>query len=188
MLHSNNIIPKLVSLILLGSILLSSYGALAQDERAIVKAIQSDLGGEMEHVNPDRSRVDLLTDEYAIEVDYARKWKESIGQSLWYALQTNRKAAIVLIIEGERDFNYVQKLQTTIDHNGLSQSITVIVYPDDFQNTKTLISPSSKVIGGNHWLSTNSNARHNSSCRWFEVSKGRRCRANHGKAAGCCGG
>ena len=36
------------------------------------------LDGEMEYVLKDRTRVDCLTDEYAIEVDFAKKWAESI--------------------------------------------------------------------------------------------------------------
>ncbi|MDA8563008.1 thermonuclease family protein [Mariniblastus sp.] len=40
-----------------------------------------------------------------------------------------------------------------------------------------------------HWLNTNSNVRHNSSCRWFGHTKnGRPCGANEGKGCGKCGG
>lgn len=35
--------------------------------------------------------VDCLTDEYAIEFDFSKKWAEAIGQSLYYASQTYRK-------------------------------------------------------------------------------------------------
>jgi len=39
------------------------------------------------------------------------------------------------------------------------------------------------------WLNTNSNARHNSSCRWFgKTKKGRYCGPREGKACGDCGG
>lgn len=38
------------------------------------------------------------------------------------------------------------------------------------------------------WLNTSSNARHNSSCRWFGKSKrGRYCGPEEGKACGVCG-
>jgi hypothetical protein len=32
------------------------------------------MGGQTEVVLPDKTRVDCLTDEYAIEVDFAPKW------------------------------------------------------------------------------------------------------------------
>jgi hypothetical protein len=39
-----------------------------------------------------------------------------------------------------------------------------------------------------YWLSTNSNKRHNSECRWYEKSKGRACTASEGVACKICGG
>lgn len=44
----------------------------------------------MEVVAPDGTRCDILTDEYAIEVDFANKWAEAIGQALNYAIQFNK--------------------------------------------------------------------------------------------------
>lgn len=66
--------------------------------------------GKAEVVLSDRSRVDVLTDQYAIEIDFAIKWAESIGQSLFYALMTNRKPGIVLIIKAEKDHRYLKRL------------------------------------------------------------------------------
>ena len=45
----------------------------------------------------DGTRVDILTDSYAIEVDWSHKWKESIGQAMWYASVTNKKPGICLL-------------------------------------------------------------------------------------------
>ncbi|MFP4418186.1 MAG: thermonuclease family protein [Chitinivibrionales bacterium] len=43
--------------------------------------------------------------------------------------------------------------------------------------------------GCEYWLNTNSNVRHNSSCKWFEnTSYGRCCDSTEGKACGMCGG
>jgi len=53
---------------------------------------------ETEVVLSDGSRVDLLSDEYAIEVDWAPKWAESIGQSVHYGLLTGRKPAVILLL------------------------------------------------------------------------------------------
>jgi hypothetical protein len=46
----------------------------------------------------DGSRVDLLSDDYAIEVDYPKKWAESIGQSLHYAELTGKKPGVILLL------------------------------------------------------------------------------------------
>lgn len=45
----------------------------------------------------DRTRVDCLTDEYAIEYDFSNKWAEAIGQALHYGVMTDSRPAIVLI-------------------------------------------------------------------------------------------
>ncbi len=55
--------------------------------------------GIMEYKNPDKTRVDCLTKDYAVEFDFAEKWAESIGQSLHYELMTGKKAMVVLILE-----------------------------------------------------------------------------------------
>jgi hypothetical protein len=43
-------------------------------------------------------RIDLLTDEYAIEVDRLEKFHEAMGQALHYAKETGRKPAIAIFI------------------------------------------------------------------------------------------
>jgi hypothetical protein len=43
------------------------------------------------------ARIDCLTAEYAIEVDYVDHWAESVGQALYYASATKRKPGIILL-------------------------------------------------------------------------------------------
>jgi len=69
-----------------------------------------ELGGEMEYVLRDRTRVDCLTDEYAIEVDFAKKWAEGIGQTLYYAYMTRKKPAVGLIIDTKKEQRYFNRL------------------------------------------------------------------------------
>ena len=57
----------------------------------------------------DNTRVDCLTDEYAVEVDFAKKWAEAVGQSLHYAEMTGKKPAIVLIA-GKSDSRHLDRL------------------------------------------------------------------------------
>ena len=64
-------------------------------------------GGITEYVLDDGTRVDCLTDEYAIEFDFAPKWAEAVGQSLYYALKTGKKPGIVLILEKEKERRFL---------------------------------------------------------------------------------
>ena len=69
--------------------------------------------GQIEYKLPDSSRIDCLTSEYAIEFDFASKWAESVGQSLYYAQCTHKKPAIVLIMENpNKDSRYLKRLET----------------------------------------------------------------------------
>jgi hypothetical protein len=43
-------------------------------------------------------RIDLLTDDYAIEVDSLEKFHEAIGQALHYARETGKKPGIAFFI------------------------------------------------------------------------------------------
>lgn len=81
------------------------------------------LDGEIEVSLPDGSRCDIVTEEYAIEVEKAANWHESLGQSLNYAFQSNKKAGILLIIHGESDS---LKLMSLITHYQLSISVWTI--------------------------------------------------------------
>lgn len=46
------------------------------------------------------ARVDILTSSEAVEVEWGYKWKESIGQSLLYAIETGRDPAVILLSDG----------------------------------------------------------------------------------------
>lgn len=67
--------------------------------------------GKREFVLWDNTRVDCLTKDYAIEFDFAKKWAESIGQSLYYAKMTGKKPAVVLILSQLEDYKYVKRIE-----------------------------------------------------------------------------
>lgn len=67
--------------------------------------------GRKEAVLWDMTRVDCLTKDYAIEFDFAHKWAESVGQSLYYAEMTKKKPAVVLILEKWSDLKYVKRIE-----------------------------------------------------------------------------
>ena len=66
----------------------------------------SEAGGITEFVLSDRTRVDCLTNEYAIEFDFADKWAEAIGQSLYYAEMTGKKPGIAPIVEDSANMRH----------------------------------------------------------------------------------
>lgn len=74
-----------------------------------------EMKGESEVVLPDKTRADCITDTHAIEVDFANKWQEALGQSLWYAMQTGKKAGIMLILEQPKDNKFWIRLNTVIE-------------------------------------------------------------------------
>lgn len=76
-------------------------------------------GGQMEVVLPDRTRCDCLFETHAVEFDFADKWAEAIGQSLYYAFQTEKRAGIILIMESEDDCIYWNRLISVIDYFNL---------------------------------------------------------------------
>ena len=67
------------------------------------------LDGEIEYILEDRTRIDCLTDKYAVEVDFAKKWAESIGQSLYYSDMTGREPAVGLIL-GNNEHRFLKRL------------------------------------------------------------------------------
>ena len=75
----------------------------------------NELDGVMEYRLLDKTRVDCLTDKYAIEVDFARKWAEGIGQSLYYAEMTHREPGIGIIVDLEKDRRYMKRLTVIAD-------------------------------------------------------------------------
>ena len=71
-----------------------------------------DLNGVMEQSLLDRTRIDCLTDEYAIEVDFSKKWAESVGQSLYYAEMTGKKPGVGLIVrDNAQDKRHMKRLR-----------------------------------------------------------------------------
>lgn len=65
--------------------------------------------GQIEYRLPDRTRVDCLTDKYAIEYDWAHKWAECAGQALFYARETKKTPACVLIVKGDKDKRFIMR-------------------------------------------------------------------------------
>lgn len=66
--------------------------------------------GQAEVVLSDRSRVDCLGETHAIEVDFAPKWAEAIGQSLHYSALTGKAPGVALILTNTQDNIHMKRL------------------------------------------------------------------------------
>ena len=85
----------------------------AHNEASYQHAWCSAHGGVEEYVLSDRTRVDCLTETHAIEFDFADKKYEAVGQSLHYAVMTEKKPGIVLILDKkylDRQMHYYNRL------------------------------------------------------------------------------
>jgi len=102
------------------------------NESEYAQYIQSLIGGKLE-VSIKSGRIDLLTNTHAYEIERAPKWKDSIGQSIWYALNTNMKAGIILILENTSDYKYFIQLMTALEYANLKYKIDVYLFPNDFK-------------------------------------------------------
>lgn len=71
--------------------------------------------GKIEYILDDNARIDCLTEDYAIEFDFAYKWAEAVGQALYYAVKTSKKPGIVIIIEKEGDKRSLKRLEILTD-------------------------------------------------------------------------
>lgn len=152
-------------------------------------------------------RIDILTDEYAIEVDHVRNYLAGIKQALQYAGATKRKPGLALFMDGGEDtaqaLDTARKLCAESDvHFWL---INEFVSINDLVAQKGMTTdparqstpaPSSRSVSEQvqtvektHWINTSSGVRHNRSCRWFGNTKnGRYCRPDEGRPCGQCGG
>ena len=70
-------------------------------------------GSKVEVRQWDYSRVDMITETHAIEVDWSSKWAEAIGQSLYYAELTGKKPGIILLVKNtQKEARYIYRCQT----------------------------------------------------------------------------
>lgn len=88
--------------------------------------VQNFCTGQIEYRLWDATRVDCLMDDEAQEYDYGKKWAEAIGQALWYSMNTGTRAAVVLIIEDERDRRGLRRARAMIAHFNLPITLHVI--------------------------------------------------------------
>ncbi len=112
--HMLTTLPRLLTIFL--SLLLVNLAWASEPELWYQKVWCEGRGGEVEARLDDGRRVDCITDRYAIEMDFANKWPEAIGQSLAYGMLTKKQAGIVLILRKPSDHEYWERLQQVLEH------------------------------------------------------------------------
>lgn len=70
-------------------------------EKYWVEAFRQQINGRSE-VPIENGRVDIVTDNYAIEVDYFHKWQEGLGQALHYGDVLDKIPTLALIDDDNR--------------------------------------------------------------------------------------
>ena len=109
--HSHS---KFVRAIIFPFWLLFALAASAEPETWYAEKAQQTHGGEIEVRIFDGSRVDLLTNTHAFEIEKSHKWREAIGKSLHHALLTGRKAGIILAMEKKTAPQHLKSLEAVI--------------------------------------------------------------------------
>ena len=108
-------------------ILCSSLSAERLNHESYYQKIAAEiLDGQTEITMGDNTRCDIVTETHAIELDWKSKWSESIGQSLNYALQSNKRAGIILIIDDVNDTKEAIRVNSIIRHYELPLTLWVI--------------------------------------------------------------
>ena len=106
----------LLSLLVVSVVVAGCAEKKKHNEKYYQTQLCNELDGVMEQSLLDRTRIDCLTDEYAIEVDFAKKWAESIGQSLYYAAMTEKKPGIGFILrDNKKDSRYLKRVKVLAD-------------------------------------------------------------------------
>jgi hypothetical protein len=152
-----------------------------QSERYYQEKFAREIGGQVEEVMKDGTRCDILTATHAIEVDFAKKWAEAIGQSLNYAMHTGKRPGVALIVLSPSDNKYIERVRKI----SAEYSLGLTIYPIDG-------GVASKIVprGGEKefWI-TSSGKTHNSSCSHYGTTKsGRYSDEPSGDSCKVCGG
>ena len=111
----------------------------------------------------DGTRCDILTATHAIEVDFAKKWAEAIGQSLNYAMHTGKRPGVALIVLAPSDNKYVERVRKI----SAEYSLGLTIYPIDGGG----VSKSVPKGGEKEFWITSSGKTHNSSCRYYGTTQ-----------------
>ena len=98
-------------MLLIGLLFTLSHARHFKLEKEYQKVFCSKVNGQLEYTLPDHTRVDCQTHTYSFEVDFGHKAFEAVGQALYYAMMTGKKAGMVLIQETKADNRYIGRIK-----------------------------------------------------------------------------
>ena len=101
--------------------------ARAETEAEACQRLAAKYDAEVEVVLPDESRVDLLSETTAWEADWAEKWPEAVGQSVLYAIWTDREPGIILLVRDRRaEKHYLLRCRLVCERLGITMRAETI--------------------------------------------------------------
>ena len=137
-----------------------------QSERFYQEKFAKEIDGQVEVIMKDGTRCDILTSTHAIEVDFARKWAEAIGQCLHYSTHTGKKPAVALIVLDPSDNKYINRVkQISSDFN-----LDIEIYQIDGNDAPKVL-PKIHAEGEKEFWITSSGKTHNKKCRYFGMTE-----------------
>jgi hypothetical protein len=155
-----------------------------QSERYYQEKFAKEIDGQVEVIMKDGTRCDILTATHAIEVDFARKWAEAIGQCLHYSSNTGKKPAVALSVLDQSDHKYISRVkQISSDFN-----LDIEIYQIDGNDAPKVL-PKVHAEGEKKFWITSSGKTHNKKCRYFGMTEsGRYSDKPSGQNCKVCGG
>jgi hypothetical protein len=159
-------------------------------EAAWRDALAAELNAQHE-VPVEGGRVDVLSAEYAIELDWPHKWHEGLGQALHYADATGRKPALALIAYSQspdhlRDASRerFEMVERSCAKRGVK---LMILFPSQPRARETAAGKAEAPT--NFWLNTETGVRHRPGCRFYRGTlEGRPCGPDEGTPCSRCSG
>jgi len=132
---------SLVSLVLALLMVTFSFAGKKPGEREHAERIAIKYNAKVEVKLWDHTRVDLLNDTHAYEVDWVRKYAEGVGQALYYGVVTNKKPALILLVRDlVKESRYIYRAQTVCARAGVELHLEVIP-ADPVRNSLTTAPP-----------------------------------------------
>lgn len=97
-------------------------------EKVWSSALSAEINGQTE-VLLENGRADVVSSEFAFEVDFIDRWHEGIGQAAHYGLALGKRPALAIVIPGPSDALTPDQLAllATVDRTCQEQRIKLLV-------------------------------------------------------------
>lgn len=93
-------------------------------ENVWISALSKKINGKSE-ASVDFGRADVLTETYAVEVDFFFKWKEGLGQALHYGSVTGLIPVVALITEEPPNNELLKQIESLCTSKGVKVILLV---------------------------------------------------------------